>query len=106
MSVPARFAGRGLAAVAAAAYATLVMAHADALRAAGVTGTAPPNAGAIRKFVDSLADNVLWLFGTTALLAISVIGGLFFIGHSRAGDVAAKVAAGALILVSAPGIAA
>jgi hypothetical protein len=35
-----------------------------------------------------------------------VIGGLFFFGHSRAADYAAKIAVGAVIIVSAPGIAA
>ena len=61
------------------------MAHADALRAAGVNGQAPANAGAIKTFVSAITDNALWLIGTIATLAIVVIGGLFFFGHSRAG---------------------
>jgi len=39
-------------------------------------------------------------------LGIVVIGALFFFGHSRAADYAAKIALGAVIVVSAPGIAA
>ena len=95
-----------LLAVSATAYAALVMAYADALRAAGVNGTAPGNAGAIKQFVSGITDNALWLIGTIATLAFLVIGGLFFFGHSRAGDFAAKIAVGAVIIVSAPGIAA
>jgi type IV secretory pathway VirB2 component (pilin) len=89
----------------AAAYAAVVLAHADALRAAGVTGKAPPNAAAIEKFVSTLTDNALWIIGTVAVLAIVVIGGLFFFGHTRAPDLAIRVGIGALIIVSASGIA-
>jgi hypothetical protein len=84
----------------------LVMAHAYALRAAGVNGSAPANADAIKGFVSGITDNALWLIGTVATLAILVIGGLFFFGHTRAADYAAKIAVGAVIIVSAPGIAA
>lgn len=93
-------------AAAAAAYAVLVFAHADALRAAGVTGRAPENAAAITKFVSTITDNALWVIGTIAVLAVVVIGGLFFFGHSRAADYALKILIGAVVIVSAPGIAA
>jgi hypothetical protein len=106
MSVQLRLAGRTLAAALVCGYAQLVMAHAEALRAAGVNGNAPANAGAIKSFVAAITDNALWLIGTVATLAILVIGGLFFFGHSRAADYAAKIAVGAVIIVSAPGIAA
>jgi hypothetical protein len=86
--------------------AALLLAHADALRAAGVTGSAPGNAGAITQFVSTITDNALWMIGTVATLAVLVIGGLFFFGHSRAADYAAKIAIGAVIIVAAPGIAA
>jgi len=102
----ARVAAGGLCALLVASYSLLVMAHADALRAAGVNGEAPGNAGAIKAFVSAITDNALWLIGTVATLAILVIGGLFFFGHSRAADYAAKIAVGAVIIVSAPGIAA
>ncbi|MBE2320376.1 hypothetical protein DVA67_030715 [Solirubrobacter sp. CPCC 204708] len=86
--------------------AASVMAPAQALRAAGVTGSAPSNAGAITSFVSTITDNALWLIGTIATLAVLIIGGLFFFGHSRAPDYAARIAIGAVIIVSAPGIAA
>jgi hypothetical protein len=106
MPVSLRVVSRVVQRLVVAAYAALVMAHADALRAAGVNGNAPANAGAIKKFVATITDNALWLIGTVATLAILVIGGLFFFGHSRAADYAAKIAVGAVIIVSAPGIAA
>jgi hypothetical protein len=104
--MPIRSVPRGAICVFAAAHAALFMAQADALRAAGVNGEAPANAGAIKSFVSAITDNALWLIGTVATLAILVIGGLFFFGHSRAADYAAKIAVGAVIIVSAPGIAA
>src|SRR4051812_28387997 len=101
---------RRLAAVASVVVGALggavVLAHGEALRAAGVTGAAPPNAGAITRFVSTMTANALWLIGTVAVLAVLWIGGLFFFGHSRAGDYAAKIAVGALIIICAPGIAA
>jgi hypothetical protein len=89
-----------------AAYGAVVLARADALRAAGVTGQAPANAAAITKFVSTITDNALWVIGTIAVLAVVVIGGLFFFGHSRAADYALKILIGAVVIVSAPGIAA
>src|SRR6266540_4239129 len=97
---------RALALALAGAYAAVGFAHAEALRAAGVNGSPPANAGAIRDFVSGITDNALWMIGTVATLAILVIGGLFFFGHTRAADYAAKIAVGAVIIVSAPGIAA
>ena len=95
-----------LAVLCAAIYAALILAQADALRAAGVTGKAPPNAGAIRKFVAAITDNLLWVIGTVSTLAIVVVGALFFFGYSRAGDLAIRIGVGALFVVCAGGIAA
>ena len=92
----------GVCAIAAAS----ALAHMEALRAAGVSGKAPANADAITKFVSTITDNALWMIGTVAVLGVVVIGALFFFGHSRAADYAAKIALGAVIVVSAPGIAA
>ena len=89
-----------------AAYVASALAQMEALRAAGVTGKAPANASAITKFVSTITDNALWMIGTVAVLGVVVIGALFFFGHSRAADYAAKIALGAVIVVSAPGIAA
>ena len=106
MSRCVRALGRVAVAAIAGAYAAVGVAHADALRAAGVNGSPPANAGAIRNFVSAITDNALWLIGTVATLGILVIGALFFFGHTRAADYAAKIAVGAVIIVSAPGIAA
>ena len=106
MSKPLTIAIRTVVAACAATYGAVVLAHAQALRAAGVNGTAPANAGAIRDFVAGITDNALWLIGTVATLSILVIGGLFFFGHSRAADYALKILIGAVVIVSAPGIAA
>jgi hypothetical protein len=87
-----------------AAYAAVVLAHGEALRAAGVTGKAPANAAAIETFVSTITDNALWVIGTVAALAVVIIGGLFFFGHSRAQDYALKILIGAVVIVAAPGI--
>ncbi|MDA0167163.1 hypothetical protein OM076_43285 [Solirubrobacter ginsenosidimutans] len=97
---------RAAACCSAAAYASLAIAHAHALRAAGVTGKAPANAAAIEKFVSTITDNALWVIGTTSGLAGVVIGGLFFFGHSRAADYALKILIGAVVIVSSGGLAA
>ena len=89
-----------------AACGASALAQMGALRAAGVTGKAPANASAITRFVSTITDNALWMIGTVAVLGVVVIGALFFFGHSRAADYAAKIALGAVIVVSAPGIAA
>lgn len=86
-------------------YAAVGLAHADALRAAGITGKAPPNAGAIKTFVSEITDNLLWIIGTVSTLAIVVVGALFFFGYSRAGDLAIRIGVGAMFVVCAGGIA-
>lgn len=100
-----RWTGRAYSAIVGCVYAAIVLAHSDALRAAGVNGQAPGGAGAIKGFVDTITDNALWIIGTTAGLAILLIGALFFFGHTRAQDYAARIAIGAVIVVAAPGIA-
>ena len=90
----------------ASVYGVMAVGQMWALRAAGVTGAAPPNAGAIEKFVSTITDNALWMIGTIATLAFVVIGGLFFFGHSRAQDYAARILIGSVIIVSATGLAA
>ena len=90
---------RSVGVLVASVYGVVAVAQMEALRAAGVTGTAPANAGAITKFVSTITDNALWMIGTIATLAVVVIGGLFFFGHSRAQDYAAKILIGAVIIV-------
>jgi hypothetical protein len=96
---------RALGAAFVVAYVATGIVQADALRAAGVNGKAPSGAGAIQGFVSTITDNALWIIGTVAALAILMIGALFFFGHSRAQDYAARIAVGAVIVVAAPGIA-
>jgi len=106
MSVRSSLLLRLLVVGAGAVLAASCLAPSHALRAAGVTGRAPQNADAITRFVSTITDNALWVIGTIAVLAVVVIGGLFFFGHSRAADYALKILIGAVVIVSAPGIAA
>lgn len=101
----ARALSRGAGVLLGALYSALVLAHADALRAAGVNGKAPSGAGAIQGFVSTITENALWIIGTTATLALLLVGALFFFGHSRAQDYAARILVGAVLIVAAPGIA-
>src|SRR3954462_1510522 len=97
---------RSMASAALAAYGAVVLAHAAALRAAGVTGKAPANAAAITTFVSTITENALWVIGTVAVLAVVVIGGPVFFGHSRGAAFAVKILSGGVVIVAAPGIAA
>jgi hypothetical protein len=100
-----KWTGRVCAAGIGAAYGAIALTKSHALRAAGVNGQPPSGAGAIKEFVDTITDNALWIIGTTAGLSILMIGALFFFGHTRAQDYAARIAVGAVIVVAAPGIA-
>jgi hypothetical protein len=84
----------------------LVVGVAHGLRGAGLNGEPPPNSGAFKGFVDTMTDNAVWIIGTCVILAIVVVGALFFFGHTRAQDYAMKIAAGIALIVLAPGIAA
>jgi hypothetical protein len=97
--------GIGLAALGIVVLAVVAThASADSLRAAGLNGSPPPNAGAFKGFIDQMSSNALWIIGTSVGLGLLVIGGLFLFGHSRAQDYAAKVAMGVGIIILAPGI--
>jgi hypothetical protein len=98
--------GIGFTALGAFLGATVLAAHAESLRAAGLNGTAPPNAGEFKSFIGQMTDNAIWIVGTSVLLGLVLIGGLFLFGHSRAQDYAAKVALGVGLIILAPGIAA
>ena len=87
-------------------YGALCLTHADALRAAGVNGKPPPQAGAISKFVGTITDNATWFIGTVAGLAILTVAGLFFFGVREANNYAAKIAVGSVLVIAAPGLAA
>ena len=99
---------KGIAFTALAAFlaSSVLAAQAESLRAAGLNGTAPPNAGEFKSFISDMTNNAIWIVGTSVLLGLVLIGGLFLFGHSRAQDYAAKVALGVGLIILAPGIAA
>ena len=73
------------------------------LRAAGLTGTPPPNAALIKTLLDTLASNWLWLVGTGVGLVLLLLGGMLAFGSRSAPDVLFRVIAGiGLILVVIP----
>jgi hypothetical protein len=105
-SQPSHYATRGaptlvaalLTAVAAAAVLPL-----EGLKAAGLTGTPPPNAALIKTLMDTLASNWLWLVGTGVGLVLVLLAGMLAFGSRSAPDVLFRVIAGiGLILVVIP----
>jgi hypothetical protein len=87
-----------LTAVAAAAVLPL-----EGLKAAGLTGTPPPNAALIKTLLDTLASNWLWLVGTGVGLVLILLAGMLAFGSRSAPDVLFRVIAGiGLILVVIP----
>lgn len=73
------------------------------LKAAGLTGTPPPNAELIKTLLDTLASNWLWLVGTGVALVLILLAGMLAFGSRSAPDVLFRVIAGiGLILVVIP----
>jgi len=71
----------------------------DALRGAGLNGKAPPNAGPVKKLIDTVTDNVEWFIITGLSLALTC-GALFlFFGSQRAPDFMGKVVLGVLVII-------
>jgi hypothetical protein len=96
----------GLAALA-LLLSTALIEHAAAplagLKAAGLTGTPPPNAALIEKLIATLASNWLWLVGTGVGLVLVLVAGMLAFGSRSAPDVLFRVIAGiGLILVVIP----
>jgi hypothetical protein len=98
--------GVGFTTLGALSAALLVVVQTESLRAAGLSGKAPPNADAFKTFVSQMTDNAVWIIATVVGLSLVAIGGMFLFGHSRAQDYAAKIALGVGIIILAPGIAA
>jgi hypothetical protein len=74
------------------------------LKAAGLTGTPPPNAALIQHLIDKMTSNWLWLVGTGVGLVSVLVAGMMAFGSQRAPDVMFRVIAGVgLILVVIPG---
>ena len=74
------------------------------LKAAGLTGTPPPNAALIQSLIDKMTSNWLWLVGTGVGLVAVLVAGMMAFGSQRAPDVMFRVVAGVgLILIVIPG---
>ena len=69
-----------------------------ALRAAGLNGTAPPDAGSITQLISTLTSNWEWLVATGVGLILMVIAGLMMAGSQRAPDHLFRVI-GAILLI-------
>ena len=75
----------------------------DGLKAAGLTGKAPPNAALITHLIATLTSNWLWLVGTGVSLVLVLLAGMLAFGSRSAPDVLFRVIAGiGLILVVIP----
>lgn len=73
------------------------------LRAAGLTGKAPPNAELIKSLIATMTSNWLWLVATGVGLVLVLVAGMLAFGSQRAPDVLFRVVAGiGLILVVIP----
>ncbi len=95
-----------LAAATTALVALALLAHAQllsGLKAAGLTGTPPPNSALITKLIGDLTSNWLWLVGTGVGLVLVLLGGMLAFGSRSAPDVLFRVIAGiGIILVVIP----
>jgi hypothetical protein len=69
-----------------------------ALKAAGLTGTAPSGSSAITQLVATLTSNWEWLIGTGVGLVLMLIAGLMMFGSQRAPDHLFRVI-GAIMLI-------
>jgi uncharacterized membrane protein len=78
----------------------------SALRAAGLTGTAPgKGAGAFRSLIGTLTANWTWLIATGIGLVLVLIAGLMIAGSQRAPDHLFRVIGGImLILIVIPAV--
>jgi hypothetical protein len=73
------------------------------LKAAGLTGTPPPNSALITKLIGDLTSNWLWLVGTGVGLVLILLAGMLAFGSRSAPDVLFRVIAGiGLILIVIP----
>lgn len=70
-----------------------------ALRGAGLNGRPPANAAVIKKLIDDLTDNWIWLIATGAGLVLIILAGLFMVGSRTAPDWLFKVIGGILMIL-------
>lgn len=90
---------RASAVVLAAVCAAPAQAPLAALRAAGLNGTAPPHADAIKTLVSTLTNNWTWMISLGLGLIGVVLAGLLIAGSRTAPDWLFKVLAGVLIIL-------
>jgi hypothetical protein len=89
---------RCVAAAACAGLASFIGPRLAALKAAGLTGTAPSGSSAITQLVATLTSNWEWLIGTGVGLILMLIAGLMMFGSQRAPDHLFRVI-GAIMLI-------
>jgi hypothetical protein len=82
-----------------AIFAAGYVAYLDALRSAGMNGKAPPNATPIKKLIDTLTDNAMWIIITALGLVLILVAGLMMVGSKSAPDWLFKVGGGILIIL-------
>jgi hypothetical protein len=76
-----------------------------ALRAAGLNGTAPPDASAFQSLIATLTSNWEWLIGTGIGLAFVLVAGLMIFGSVDAPRYLFKIIGGVmLILIVIPAV--
>jgi integral membrane sensor domain MASE1 len=76
-----------------------------ALKAAGLTGTAPSGSAAITQLIATLTSNWEWLIGTGVGLVLVLIAGMMMFGSQRAPDHLFRVIGGImLILIVIPAV--
>ena len=70
-----------------------------ALKAAGLSGTAPPHAAALTKMISTLTDNWIWLIATGIGLILVILAGLMISGSRTAPDWLFRVIGGVLLIL-------
>jgi type IV secretory pathway VirB2 component (pilin) len=85
-----------LVAVAVAAWRVFGLA---ALKAAGLSGTAPPHAAAVTRMISTLTDNWIWLIATGIGLILVILAGLMISGSRTAPDWLFRVIGGVLLIL-------
>jgi hypothetical protein len=69
------------------------------LKAAGLTGTPPPNAGIISSLIGTLTGNWEWLIGTGIGLAFVLVAGLMIFGSVDAPRYLFKIITGVMLIL-------